>query len=164
MTVKRRKKSILKELKWFWHFKVAKFFTIRYYIPSFVRNVWYFRKELNEYRTWDFHYSLMMFHRSIELLKESITNGYEVEDTRMPKVVAMQEVLHRLDRLMKEVHNDEARALYNLNYDEWPPVKWPGSELIHKVYEKEVELENEDWDRIVEIFKDKQKGIKTWWD
>ena len=164
MATKRRKKNILRELKCFWHFRVAKYFSIRYYIPNFVRNVWYFRKELNEYRTWDFHYSLMMLHRSIELLRESISKGYEIEDTRIPKVVAMDKVLYLLKRLMDEVHNDEARAMYNLNYNEWPPAKWPEAELIRKVYEKEVELENEDWDRIIEIFKDRQKGIKTWWD
>lgn len=162
MTTKRRKKSILRDLKWFWHFRIAKYFSIRYYIPSFVRNVWYFRKELNEYRTWDFYYSLMMLHRSIELLKESIKKGYEVEDTRIPKVVAMEKVLYLLKRHMDEVHNDEARAEYNLNYDEWPPAK-SEAETLRKVYEKEAELQNEDWDRILEIFKDKQKGIKTWW-
>lgn len=162
--MKKKIEKAIKELKWFWHFQIAKYFSIKYYIPNFVRNVWYFRKELNEYRTWDFHYSLLMLHRSIELLKESISKGYEVEDTRIPKVVVMEEVLYLLKRLMDEVHDDEARAKYNLNYYEWPPAKWPDADLIRKVYEKEVELENEDWDRILEIFKDKQKGIKTWWD
>lgn len=164
MATKRRKKNILRELKWFWNFRVAKFFTIRYYIPHFVRNVWHFRKQLNEYRTWDYHYSLMMLHRSIELLKESITKGYEVEETRQPKVEAMEEVLYRLDRLMREVHHDEARARYNLPDQQWPPANWPEAVLIRKVYDREVGLENEDWNQIFRILRDRQTGIKTWWD
>lgn len=162
--MKKKIEKAIKDLKWFWHFTVVKYFSISYYIPNFVRNVWYFRKELNEYRTWDFHYSLLILHRSIELLKEAITDGYEVEDTLTPKVAAMEEVLYLVKRLMDEVHNDEARIFYNLEEPQWAYTKRLSAELMRKVYEKEVELENEDWDRILEIFKDKQKGIKTWWD
>lgn len=162
--MKKKIKKEKRELKWFRHFRIARFFSIRYYIPHFVRNVWHFRKELNEYRTWDFYYSLMMLHRSIELLCESIAKGHEAEHTRIPKVAIMEEVLYLIKRHMNQAHNEEARAMHNLRYDQRSSVKWPEAELIRKVYEKEVELENKDWDRIIEIFKDEENGSKTWWD
>ncbi len=41
-----------------WWYKTYELF--RYKIPHFVENVWYFRKELWEHRSWDYMYSLMM--------------------------------------------------------------------------------------------------------
>lgn len=157
--MKKKIEKAIKELKWFWHFQIAKYFSIKYYIPNFVRNVWYFRKELNEYRTWDFHYSLLMFHRSIQLLKEAITNGHEVEDTRMAKVAAMEEVLYLLKQMLDEVYHDKAKASFNLEPEERIP-----PHLFLKVIDRYLELEEQDWDRMVEIFKDREKGIKTWWE
>ena len=35
--------------------------TVRYNIPTFFKNIWYFRKELYDFEAWDYRFNLNLF-------------------------------------------------------------------------------------------------------
>jgi hypothetical protein len=136
-------------------------FSFKNYIPHFIRNVWYFRKELNEFRSWDWTFSIMMFRRSLELLQNTLEKGYETEHTRLPKVEAMKEAISILKEIEMGSHYD--RALASFNYKDGD-VAYLSSFMYKKVMKRSMELEQNDWDRLIKIIRDDNKGLMTWWD
>ena len=71
-----------------WWYKTYELF--RYKIPYFFENVWYFRKELWEHRSWDYIFSLMMLRRSLTKLAHTLEfYGSEEDVSRMKKVNEM---------------------------------------------------------------------------
>jgi hypothetical protein len=136
-------------------------FSFKKYIPHFIRNVWYFRKELNEFRPWDWTYNISMFRRSLELLQVTLEKGYETEHTRLPKVEAMKEAISILKEIEMGSHYD--RALDSLNYKD-KDVLGLSSFMFKKLNERSMEIEQNDWDRLIKIIRDDNKGLMTWWD
>jgi hypothetical protein len=136
-------------------------FSIKNYIPHFIRNVWYFRKELNQFRPWDWTYNISMFRRSLELLQVTLEKGYEVEHTRLPKVEAMKEAICILKEIEMGSHYD--RALDSLNYKD-KDVLGLSSFMFKKLNERSIQIEQNDWDRLIKIIRDDNKGLMTWWD
>jgi hypothetical protein len=78
-----------------WWYKTYKF--LRWDIKHFIQNVWTFRKELWDHRWWDYRFTLNLFERSLTVLEEGMsTKGYEVFESREPKVKSMRRVLELL--------------------------------------------------------------------
>jgi hypothetical protein len=90
----------LKKLVWH-HHPVYKFYELfRYKIPSFFKNVWFFRKELWQFRTWDYTFNLLLLKRSIEGLADTIEfKGWEIDESRLKKVAKMKRAIQILDNI-----------------------------------------------------------------
>ena len=56
-----------------WWYKTYEVF--RYKIPYFLRNLWFFRNELWEFRGWDYSHNLNMFARSLERTSMTLEIG-----------------------------------------------------------------------------------------
>ena len=141
-------------------FKPRKF-NFKKYIPPFIKNVWHFRKELNQFRPWDYCYNLMIFTRSLELLQTSIENGCEIEETRLPKVEAIKDTISILRDIEQTNHFERAMKTLNVKDEELPGVS---EFLFKKLIERSLEIRDNDWDRLFRIIKDNNKGLLTWWD
>jgi hypothetical protein len=78
-----------------WWYKTYKF--LRWDIKHFIQNVWTFRKELWDHRWWDYRFTLNIFERSLDIQEKGMsTKGYEVPESREPKVKSMRRVLELL--------------------------------------------------------------------
>lgn len=71
-------KNWFDDRKWFW------------------KNLIAFRKDLTEYRPWDYQHSLNMFAKSLELLRDGILDGLEVEVMAKKKALAISELVELL--------------------------------------------------------------------
>lgn len=156
-----------------WHeSKVYKIYSIfRYDIWRFLGNIWKFKKELYEFRAWDYRYNLSLLSKSIELTRDNIEHGFEVDITRNKKVSAMNELIHILDTICNnsfiDLAENELGELPHINIEFEPCEDNPGffslvdnytteeKELRDKVYKRSDEIEKEYWDRLLYLLKGK---------
>jgi hypothetical protein len=170
-------------------YKTYSFF--RYGIAGFIRNIFYFRNEMYEFRWWDYRFNLTLFRKSIEKTAKTIKEkGIEVDESRLKKVAAMERLIH----IMKTIEKDDFIELAEKELGEIKhrpfefedvPDKPGYSRLVdnetdeekehkRKVFKRSHELEEEYWDEMVKIIRG-QKGLKNyddydgtgmrgWWD
>jgi len=178
--------------KLMWHqSKVYRFYALfRYDIPQFIGNVWKFRKQLWSHRWWDYRFTLEMLYRSIQIMeREMSVKGFEVSETREPKVQSMRRALELLKHKMDDDYIDRAEAEVGplVMYDwEFEDVGNGCQRLVDKetpeekthnrlVFEVARELEEVEWKELWEIFKgtkfSKKYGkkydgtdMRAWWD
>ena len=158
----------LKRLIWHQHPVYKIYETFRYKIPIFFKNLWFFRKELWDFRSWDYGFNLMMLRRSLEKTVNTIeVYGNEVEESRMKKV----EKIKRVIELLKNVRSDSYIEMAEKELGEIKHIDWefeevpdkPGymklvdkeddEEKDHnrKVYKRANEIELEEWREIWRI-------------
>lgn len=74
-----------------------------YNIKHAILNCWNFRKQLWQFRQYDYEFAVLMFSRSLELLKESIKNGHEERRSANKKIQRIDELI---ELLAKDVDDD----------------------------------------------------------
>jgi hypothetical protein len=158
----------LKRLIWHQH-PVYKFYEIfRYKIPMFFENLWFFRKELWEFRSWDYGYNLQMFRRSLEKTVNTIeVYGNEVDESRMKKVEKMKRVIELLNHVRSDSYIEMAeKELGEIKHLDWEfedvPDKPGYKQLVdkendedyahnRKVYNRAQEIEDQEWKELWKI-------------
>ena len=125
----------------------------------FFENLWFFRKQLWEFRSWDYSYNLTLFARSLEKTSHTLEfHGSEVEFTRMKKVKQIKRVIeliknsredqyiYRAEEQLGEIRGEN----WFLGDDELNP---EDMEHNRKVYAKAREIEEIEWNEIWDILK-----------
>lgn len=143
---------IVKKERWYW--KTWDF--LRYDIPKGIKNIIFFWKVIWNFRPWDFTYNLRIFAKSLEPLKDSIKNGYEVDVTRLKKVAKIERAIEILNNITEDKYNDiaESQLGYGVNSefifrdDEPEEIK----EANRKIYDLSREIEDKEWKEIWTIF------------
>ena len=158
----------LKRLIWHQHpvYKVYEVF--RYKIPRFFENLWFFRKALWNFRSWDYGFNLMIFQRSLEKTVGTIEYyGHEVDISRMKKVQKMKRVIELLGHVRSDSYIEMAeKELGEIKHVDWEfeeiPDKPGYSKLLdnenpddvnhnREVYKRAEEIEAEEWKEIWKI-------------
>jgi hypothetical protein len=157
----------LKRLVWHQHpiYKVYELF--RYKIPMFFENLWFFRKSLWEFRSWDYSFNLQMLGRSLEKTVNTIEyHGHEVDDSRMKKVQKMKRVIELLGHLrsdsyiemaekelgkIKDIDWDFEEVKDNPDYFQLIEPNSEEKEHNRNVYNRADEIEKEEWKEIWRI-------------
>lgn len=91
--------------------------TVRYDIPDFILNIWFFRKELYRFRTWDSSYNISLFRRSLEATLKSIEFGLEEENSRMKKVKAINRAIELMKHFEEDKYLELAEEKLNYKFD-----------------------------------------------
>lgn len=167
--------SFLKSLKRLnrhqtWWYKTYEMF--RYKIPYFFENVWYFRKELWEHRSWDYIFSLMMLKRSLTKLAHTIEfYGMEVDESRLKKVAEIKRAIYLIDRIREDEYIKDAETeLGEIQNKDWDFDNFKDDtpeEMEHnrKVFQKARNIEEAEWKELWKIIKGgKNGGMRGWWD
>jgi hypothetical protein len=118
-------------------------------VRSFFRglyNFWYFRKEIWNYRGWDYSFQLRLLRRSLIPLRDCLKDGYEEEVSRMKKVMAINEAIHIIDRILQDVYILDAEAQLGINFLS------ADADEASKVVVLSHEMANHDWKRLWKIF------------
>lgn len=87
-----------------WWYKIYQ--TIRYDIPSFVKNIYKFRKVLWEHRWYDYRYTLQALQTSIRIMEKEMHRGNEVAESRDKKIVKMQRAIELIQHIMDDDYID----------------------------------------------------------
>lgn len=164
-----------------WWYKTYEFF--RRDLPNFVKNIWFFRKELWKFRSWDYGYNLDIFRRSLEKTVNTIEfYGYEVENSRMKKVEKMKRVIQLLNNIRSDSYIEMAeKELGEIKLRNWEFIEIddtinnplgdenePLYQLVddlsseerqhnRKVYDRANELEEREWKELWRILEGQDK-------
>jgi hypothetical protein len=138
-----------------WWYKTYEFF--RRDLPYFLENIWFFRKELYAFRSWDYSYNLDLFRRSLEKTVHTIEyHGSEVDESRLKKVEKMKRAIQlinnvRIDEYVK-IAEKELGELKNSDWL-WDDREDTDEERIHnkKVFERAREIEDSEWNELWSI-------------
>ena len=151
-----------------WWYKTYKFF--RYDIINFVKNVWHFKRELWDYRWWDYRFTLQMIQASIKGMYPNFERyGIEIDETRIKKVDKMIRACLLLENFIEDNFLYQAeKQVGELFRREWEfeevPDKPGYSQLVdnltdeekahnRKVYDRANEIEEEQWNELWEIIR-----------
>lgn len=110
-------------------------------------NFWYFRKEIWNFRQWDYSCQLRLWRRSLEPLRDSLFEGLEVRVSRLRKVAAIEEAIDLIDTILADEYFDQAERLLGISFMDTTDAK-----EASKVVEYANELAQKDWERLWRIF------------
>lgn len=150
----------------------------------FLRNVKRFHKMLYKFRPWDYQYAIDMFVRSLEILRDSIAKGCEVEYSRNKKVKKMTELIDLLNTHIDDIDIDSLvddkltgtermKAIDNLYHQHFQDIfrlieGQPDDEFMAKYNKLKEDFEKDNpgkepnpWD-LADVAKD-GSGILNWW-
>jgi hypothetical protein len=139
---------------------------IRRGIPTFITNVWRFRKELYAHQWWDYQYALEMLYRSLTIMVTNLEQfGIEEDISRMKKVNAIKRALELLKNKLDDNYVD--RAELKLGKVNWSPIEFELNENglytltdndtpadkahIKKIFQYASKLENTEWKELWNI-------------
>lgn len=180
----------LRKLMWQQHWIYKMYSLFRYDIPLFVKNVWRFRKELANHQWWDYRFNLEMLYRSLSITYEGMKNGgYEVRETREPKVKAMARALELLKHRLDDDYVDRAESeLGELIMHDWEfeeaddgnyrlVDKETKKEKAHnrRVFKRALVIETKEWKELWSIIHGTKNSkiygegydgsdLRSWWD
>ena len=112
-----------------------------------LRNFWYFRKEIWQFRDWDYTFQLRLWRKSLVPLRNCILDGYEVPEHRYKKVAAIQDAIYLIDEILADDYIENAEAHLGINFLDTTEAK-----EASKVVEYANELARKDWERLWRIF------------
>ena len=110
-------------------------------------NFWYFRKEIWNFRAWDYSFQLRLWRKSLVPLRDCLVNGYEVHVPRMAKVAAIQEAIELIDAILADEYIENAEGQLGINF-----LDTTEASEARKVVEYANELAQKDWQRLWRIF------------
>ena len=129
-------------------------------IPRYFYNLWFFRKEIFNFRPYDYRYSLNLFGRSIERMANYIeTDGYEVKEIRVKKVEKMRRVVELIKMIDKDDYLSLAENELGLEYV--PKIKWVP--LENGTYQMESECSEKEEEDNTKISKRSREMEELFW-
>lgn len=183
--------SFLKSLKRLeWHqSKVYKaYYLFRYAIPSFIKNVWRFRRELWSHRWWDYSFTLEILRRSIEIQYLGMkSKGYEVKETLDLKLEKMERVMQIIDNTLNDTYLSIVEEKYGkLTNKDWKFEETKDGNYIlvdedteeerahnKMLFKKAHDLGEAEWKELWQILQGKKwkdykdydgSDLRCWWD
>jgi hypothetical protein len=150
--------------------------TIRYNIPNFLKNVWYFRAELYDFEPWDYRFNLNLFQKSLESTADYLENyGIEEDESRMKKVAKIRRAIELLKRDKEANWMEQAEAELGEMKNSADPREDTPEEFAHnrKVLKRYQEIQQKEWNELWRIIKGTKyktyedwdgSDIRGWWD
>lgn len=138
-----------------WWYKTYEVF--RYKIPMFLENLWYFRKELWSFRSWDYTFNLRLLSRSLEKTVNTLEfHGSEIDITRMKKVVKIKRVIEIIKNINEGNYISKAEnELGELKNSDWlwNNIEDTDEEREHnrKVFDLSNKIEIDEWNELWRI-------------
>ena len=159
--------------------KVWEFF--RRGIPTFIGNIWSFRRELYSHQWWDYHYTLEMLRRSLIIMEKNLqTKGIEEPLNRAKKLNKIRRAIKLINNRLDDNYISQAEAQLGqlfLKEPEFEPTEnglyrlidnQTKEETAHnvKVFKLSSTIDDREWRELWNIFKgqsilDFKKHMKT---
>lgn len=156
-------------------------------LPHFIKNVWLFKNELNNFELFDWSYPLSMFRRGLELECDYIEKyGMEEDEIRLKKIEKMRRAIDILkvheDDLFMDLAEKHLGYEYKLDLliNDESQLSYSDKEKNTAIAKKSVEIEDDLWIELLDILDGQDlstvktegewrnrfdgSGFKTWWD
>ena len=140
-----------------WWYKTYAFF--RYKIPMFFENFWFFRKQLWEFRSWDYTFNLRLLGRSLEKTVHTIEHyGHEVELHRMKQVKKIKRAIEIIHSSQESDYIERAEKVLGelKNLDGWRNEREDTPEEKEhngKVFKLARKIEDDEWNELWDILR-----------
>ncbi len=135
---------------YFWDIPKTWYYDIKWFLGNF----WRFRKQLWEYRTWDFCYCNDMFIESLVHLKKCLENGHEEDRSRNKKVKAIGELIDELKKISSDDDFGLLDEFYSDNHKSTEPTV--DTDYYNNEY---VKRKNETIDKITRLIKGQDQSV-----
>ena len=147
-------------------YKVWEFF--RRGIPTFIGNIWRFRKELYNHQWWDYHYTLEMLRRSLIIMEKNLqAKGIEEPLNRAKKLNKIRRAIKLINNRLDDNYISQAEAQLGqlfLKEPEFEPLENGTYRLIDnqtkeetahnvKVFKLSSTIDDREWRELWNIFK-----------
>jgi hypothetical protein len=165
-------KDYFDSLYWYHNPIYLFYLTLRYDMPAFIRNLWYFRKPLYRFRWWDPHFTQeMLKYCLIDMANNLEVKGIEIEDVKMKKVEKIRRAVKLLNHFQDDdflelaetelgaelVTNYEFVKIKDSDYYEMVDLASEEVQAINKkIFERSSQLEEEYWSELWDIIKGNQ--------
>ena len=148
-----------------WWYKTYEVF--RYKIPMFFENVWYFRKVLWRFRSWDYTFNLMMLSKSLEKTAHTLEfHGFEIEETKNKKVEKIKRVIEIINSLNESNYITKAEEqlgeLRGVEFWEDKEDTPEDKEHNKKVFDLSLKIEEDEWSELFVILKGQNHQDYAW--
>lgn len=145
-------------------------------IKNYLRNCLRFRKELTEFKDFDYSYNLKLFKKSLEFTRNFLRDrGHEVEEDRLPKIYTMNRIIYLLECFENDVFMELAENqlgyeyTYHFHFEERPDGNYEFISDNNKRQEDKnnallrlsVEIEDKMWK---ELWKLLENNLRKFWD
>ena len=145
-------KRMINRERWYW--KTVDFF--RYDLINGVKNIFFFWKEIWNYRGWDYTFQLRLLKKSLEPLSKYLTEGNEEDISRLKKVDKINRAIKILENICDDNYIElaEKELGYTTNSD-FLFGKEPKevTEANRKIFHLADEIEEREWSELFEILK-----------
>ncbi len=124
--------------------KIWDFF--RWDLPRFFKNIWRFRKELTHFGGWDWHHTLSILKKSLQIQERSMSkNSNEVSETLNLKLYYMRRSIYLIDCILEEKFREMAETKLGTKtiFKEFKFETTEGSDSKMLVWEDETDEERE---------------------
>lgn len=122
----------------------------------FIKNCWRFRKQLAQFRSFDYKYNLDLFCASLEITRDFMLSDQTVSQGTEQTA---EEIQHFLD-LLKRHHNAIEIAEQELGY-EFSPIEDPNPVGDKKLITRIESIEEVSWH---DAFRFLSHKLRNWWD
>lgn len=143
---------------------------------QFLKNIWYFRKPLYEFRWWDYHFTLTMFRYSLQSIVDGLEHdGIEESISKGKKIAAMRRAIELLQIIEHEQYIELAEKELGFEFNskmEFEPIEdstsyrlvdasSPEEQITNrKILDRSYQIEKEVWEELWEIIKGNQNYSK----
>ena len=137
----------------------------RWDLPRFFNNFWRFRKELTHFGGWDWHHTLSILKKSLEIQERSMSkNSNEVSETLNLKLYYMRRSIYLIDCILEEKFREMAEKKldlktifkdFKLGVGElvWEDETEEEREINQKIFYEAAKIEKEVWGELFDILK-----------
>lgn len=142
--------------------------TLRYDLPRFIKNLWYFRKAMWQYRPYDPHGIYVLNEVGLSIIADHIEkHGYEVDESRLKKIDKMKRAAELYRNFAEGNFIEQAEAelgeliIYPFEFE--PSPEHPGSYILKDtenvaekehntaVFDRGREIEESQWIELFDI-------------
>lgn len=136
---------------------------------KFLKNIWFFRKELYNYRNWHYGYSTEIFLRSLEGLKRGIKSRqnhtlWEEDYQNISKTIRVIKRYHEESfcfDLAKRIIGGEPEPTIEKNEDGQSIFEFKNKELANKYYDEVNRIQGILRERSIKLL---LENYEKWWD
>lgn len=173
-------REIISEINWFFKFK------IKYPWYDFrrgIKNLFTHFKIVWQSGDFDYGYVLRMLKFKLERLEETLQDGYEVDEDRLPKIEDIKRCIELLDNKLKDNYAERCGYIHGDSKHEFVPIEkdengeqlyelvvtrfTQTSEEVREIFKKAQELEQKEWEELWDTIKKGNKSpvdARGWWD
>lgn len=162
---------------WRWEFYQDKYLELKWRFWAFKN---YRKVVMTRARPWDYNAVLHFMKKHFELLSERMEHGWEVDETKNPKVEDIKRCIVLLNNIIEDNYSERCGYDFERNNFEFVEVEGHPDqhEMVHtkdsqtpeeirEILAKSRKLEQEEWEELWDIIKKGKSsphGMQGWWD